>query len=85
MPFFLSFIFLGTLLKEDFLGSGSVMGRLYIGAVLAEHLEQGVVRRYLPRAAPMIFFFSSYLTIKYLQNHSFCSVELHILTSAASK
>jgi len=26
--------------KEDFLGSGTVMGRLYIGAVLAVYLEQ---------------------------------------------
>jgi len=35
-------VFFGSF-KEDFLGSGSVMGRLYIGAVLAVYLEQGVV------------------------------------------
>jgi len=43
--FISSFLFLGSLyfFKEDFLGSGTVMGRLYIGAVLAVYLEQGVV------------------------------------------
>jgi len=46
MPLFLLFFFWVLFIfifKEDFLGSGTVMGRLYIGAVLAVYLEQGVV------------------------------------------
>jgi len=41
--FFFSFFGFSLFFKEDFLGSGTVMGRLYIGAVLAVYLEQGVV------------------------------------------
>jgi len=41
--FFFYFFGFSLFFKEDFLGSGTVMGRLYIGAVLAVYLEQGVV------------------------------------------
>jgi len=43
MPFFLFFfwvLFILFFYKEAFLDSGTVMGRLYIGAVLAVYLEQ---------------------------------------------